>query len=42
MNGVDIILTDTLGQTARITIADANQCNGVIHEIDRVILPVKI
>lgn len=42
MSGVDIILTDALGQTARITIADANQCNGVIHEIDNVILPNKI
>ncbi|MGB5368852.1 MAG: fasciclin domain-containing protein [Flavobacteriaceae bacterium] len=25
-----------------ITRADANQCNGVIHEIDSVILPEKI
>lgn len=42
MSGLDIILTDGLGNSAKITTADANQCNGVIHEIDRVILPQKI
>jgi uncharacterized surface protein with fasciclin (FAS1) repeats len=42
MKGLDIILTDSLGNSAKITTADANQCNGVIHEIDRVILPQKI
>lgn len=42
MQGVDIILTDNLGNTARITSADSNQCNGVIHEIDSVIRPGKI
>ena len=42
MMGVDIILTDATGKTAKITMADANQCNGVIHEIDNVILPAKI
>ncbi|NHF59263.1 fasciclin domain-containing protein [Flavobacteriaceae bacterium TP-CH-4] len=42
MNGIDIILTDSSGNTAKITSADANQCNGVIHEIDSVILPGKI
>lgn len=41
MDGVDIILTDSLGNTAKITVADSNQCNGVIHEIDSVILPSK-
>lgn len=39
MDGIDIVLTDCLGNTARITTADANQCNGVIHVIDRVIAP---
>lgn len=39
MKGVDIILNDSMGNSAKITTADANQCNGVIHEIDRVILP---
>ncbi len=42
MQGVDIVLTDNMGNSARITIADANQCNGVIHEIDSVIRPGKI
>ncbi len=42
MQGVDIILTDNFGNTARITTADSNQCNGVIHEIDSVIRPNKI
>ncbi|MEB8329310.1 fasciclin domain-containing protein [Flavobacteriaceae bacterium KMM 6897] len=41
MNGIDIVLTDSYGNTARITTADANQCNGVIHVIDSVILPQK-
>lgn len=42
MQGVDIILTDNLGNTAKITTADSNQCNGVIHEIDSVIRPSKL
>lgn len=42
MSGTDILLTDGLGNTAKIIAADANQCNGVIHEIDSVILPKKI
>lgn len=42
MQGVDIILTDNFGNTARIITADSNQCNGVIHEIDSVIRPSKI
>ncbi|MFT4830903.1 MAG: putative surface protein with fasciclin (FAS1) repeats [Psychroserpens sp.] len=41
MSGIDIVLTDSYGNTARITTADANQCNGVIHVIDSVILPQK-
>jgi uncharacterized surface protein with fasciclin (FAS1) repeats len=39
MDGIDIVLTDCFGNTARITTADMNQCNGVIHVIDSVILP---
>ncbi len=39
MNGLDIVLTDSLGNKAIITEADNNQSNGVIHQIDRVILP---
>lgn len=42
MEGMDIVLTDSLGNKARITVADSNQKNGVIHEIDRVILPSKM
>ncbi len=39
MDGYDIVLTDPVGNTARITAADVNQKNGVIHEIDSVIVP---
>lgn len=39
MEGLDIVLTDKSGNRARITSADSNQSNGVIHEIDSVILP---
>ncbi|RKN81474.1 fasciclin domain-containing protein [Ulvibacterium marinum] len=39
MEGIDIVLTDDFGNSAKITTADANQCNGVIHEIDSVIVP---
>ncbi len=42
MQGVDIILTDNFGNTAKITTADSNQCNGVIHEIDSVFRPGKL
>lgn len=42
MSGIDIVLTDVHGNTARIITADSNQCNGVIHEIDSVILPSKL
>ncbi|WP_400073070.1 fasciclin domain-containing protein [Zobellia russellii] len=42
MKGVDIILNDSFGNTATIVVADSKQRNGVIHEIDNVILPGKI
>ncbi|MEX0291202.1 MAG: fasciclin domain-containing protein [Flavobacteriaceae bacterium] len=42
MDGIDIVLTDCYGNTARITTADANQRNGVIHVIDSVIMPGEI
>ncbi len=38
MEGIDIVLRDKFGNKAKITTADANQCNGVIHVIDNVIL----
>ncbi len=42
MEGYDIILTDPLGNTARITQADVIQQNGIVHEIDSVIVPSKM
>ncbi|MEZ4808730.1 MAG: fasciclin domain-containing protein [Allomuricauda sp.] len=42
MEGYDIVLTDPMGNTARITTADINIKNGVIHEIDSVILPTQM
>ena len=39
MNGSDINITDAKGNTARITITNVNQSNGVIHVVDRVLLP---
>lgn len=41
MDGVDIILTDSFGNIAKIIKADGNQSNGVVHAIDNVILPQK-
>ncbi|NJB69595.1 putative surface protein with fasciclin (FAS1) repeats [Saonia flava] len=42
IDGVDIVLTDGHGNSAKITKADTNQCNGVIHVIDSVIKPSKV
>lgn len=42
MEGTDIILTDPLGNRARIIKADSNQCNGVVHVIDTVIRPTRL
>lgn len=39
MSGDDITLTDENDRTATVTIADVDQSNGVIHVIDRVLLP---
>lgn len=39
MNGDRITLTDETGGTATVTIADVKQSNGVIHVIDKVLLP---
>ncbi len=38
-NGKAIMITDENGGTARVTIADVNQNNGVIHVVDKVLLP---
>jgi uncharacterized surface protein with fasciclin (FAS1) repeats len=39
MGGKNLMVTDENGGTAKITIADVNQSNGVIHVINKVLLP---
>lgn len=39
MKGNDLYLTDENGSSAKVTIADVNQSNGVIHVIDAVVTP---
>ena len=39
MKGKDLYITDENGSSARITIADVNQSNGVIHVVDTVVTP---
>jgi uncharacterized surface protein with fasciclin (FAS1) repeats len=39
MSGGKITLTDEKGGVATVTIADVDQSNGVIHVIDKVLLP---
>lgn len=39
MKGKNIILKDEKGNTSKVTIADVNQSNGVIHVIDTVLMP---
>ncbi|MGP6085731.1 fasciclin domain-containing protein [Antarctobacter jejuensis] len=39
MQGNDIVLVDENGREASVTVADVKQSNGVIHVIDRVLLP---
>jgi uncharacterized surface protein with fasciclin (FAS1) repeats len=39
IKGGNVILTDENGGTAKVTIADVQQSNGVIHVIDSVLLP---
>lgn len=41
MEGIDIVLTDCSGNNARITVADLQGPNRVVHLIDRVIVPHK-
>ncbi len=38
-DGDEIMLSDENGRVANVTIADVEQSNGVIHVIDRVLLP---
>ncbi|MBN2868930.1 MAG: fasciclin domain-containing protein [Flavobacteriaceae bacterium] len=37
--GGDVYVTDENGNSAKVTIADVNQSNGVIHVVDAVLLP---
>jgi uncharacterized surface protein with fasciclin (FAS1) repeats len=39
MQGSDLVLRDENGGTSRVTIANVNQSNGVIHVVDSVLLP---
>jgi uncharacterized surface protein with fasciclin (FAS1) repeats len=39
MEGKDVIVTDEMGGKAKVTIADVYQSNGVIHVVDKVLLP---
>ena len=38
-NGKGITVTDDQGGTAMVTIADVYQKNGVIHVVDKVLMP---
>ena len=38
MNGDELWVFDETGKAAKITIADVNQSNGVIHVIDKVLM----
>ena len=39
MVGTNVVVSDSKGDMARVTIADVRQSNGVIHVIDKVLLP---
>jgi len=39
IQGTDILLTNGTGHTAMITVADSEHPNGVVHQIDGVIVP---
>lgn len=41
MKGKDLYISDENGGEAKVTIADVNQSNGVIHVVDTVLLPKK-
>ncbi|AWU93812.1 fasciclin domain-containing protein [Azospirillum ramasamyi] len=38
-SGDAVMIADASGNTARVTIADVDQSNGVVHVIDKVLLP---
>lgn len=39
LRGSDVVITDAKGNGAVVTIADVQQSNGVIHVVDKVLLP---
>lgn len=39
MKGNDLYLTDENGNSSKVTIADVNQSNGIIHVVDTVVTP---
>ena len=39
MKGNDVYVKDAKGNSAKVTVADVNQSNGVIHVIDAVLMP---
>jgi len=39
MKGKDLIVTDSKGNMGKVTIADVFQSNGVVHVIDKVLMP---
>ncbi|WET02641.1 fasciclin domain-containing protein [Flavobacterium johnsoniae] len=41
MQGKDLYITDENGNKSKVTIADVNQSNGVIHVVNAVLLPKK-
>lgn len=41
MKGKDLYITDENGNKSKVTIADVNQSNGVIHVVDTVLMPKK-
>ena len=39
MKGKNLMITDSKGNMAKVTTADVYQSNGVIHVIDKVLMP---
>lgn len=39
IDGKDVVITDEKGGKSKVTIADVNQSNGVIHVVDTVLMP---
>ena len=39
VRGRNIYIYDEMGQTGKLTIVDVNQSNGVIHVVNKVLLP---